>query len=154
MREKIKSVDIGAACATWFALLELAVLLGGISVLLHGCGGSTPREQHTALNRITAVADPTYATAVESCDAARDAIIARQGTSYEEDRRAMYEIHRVCDAMVAGFESLRGSQLTARAAIDSGADAAVAGAIREALALWAELQSMIPELDELGTGGE
>ena len=135
------------------AALAMAILLGSLSLLASGCGAS-PREQHGTLNRITDVADPTYATAVETCDAARDAILARAGTTYEEDRRAMNRVHRVCDPMVASFEALRGSQLTARARIDAGADAAVVEALQHALELWAELQQMIPELDRLGAGGQ
>lgn len=120
---------------------------------LVGCG-ATPREQHEVLNRITLVADPTYVIAVDTCDEARNFIIAREGTTYEEDRRAFDGIHQVCDGIVEGFESLRGTQLTARAAINAGAEGAIRTAILEALALWGRLQAMIPELSTLGRAGD
>jgi hypothetical protein len=131
-------------------VLALAVLLAlGAAMYCSGCG-ATPAQQHRTLNSITNVADPTYAAAVEGCNAARDAIVAREGTTYEADRAAMDEINDVCDAIVTGFETLRGSQFTARAAIDAGAEGAIASAITEALALWARLQAMVPELQTLG----
>ena len=134
--------------------LALALLLTAIAALYcTGCGG-TPAQQHRTLNSITSVADPSYVVALEGCNAARDAIVEREGTTYEADRAAMDEINDVCDAIVTGFETLRGTQLTARAAIDAGASAAVAQAITEALALWARLQAMVPELATLGEAEE
>jgi hypothetical protein len=128
------------------------IALGGALVLASTCAGcgATAAQHHARLNALTTVADPTYAIAVELCDVARDAIVARTGTTYAEDRAAMDEVHAVCDAMVAGFESLRGSQLTARAAIDSGAEGAVLEAISAALALWPAVQAMIARIDALG----
>ncbi len=88
--------------------------------------------------------------AVDTCDAFRDAIVARQETTYEQDRAAMDQVHSVRDPMVAGFEALRGSQATARAALDSGLEGAVAEAISTALELWAQLRALVPELSTLG----
>jgi len=121
--------------------------------VLPGCGPNERRVGHEVLNTVTDVADPTYQLAVDGCDAARDAIIARQGTSYAEDRSAMDQIHEVCDGIVAGFESLRGTQLTARAALDGGLAAAAATAIQQALALWGRLQALVPQIQQLGTSG-
>ena len=119
--------------------------------LMTGCGASQVRTGHEVLNGITDAGDPTYALAVETCDAAHDAIIARAGTTYEEDRSAMDQIHEVCDGIVAGFESLRGAQITARAALDSGAlGPTLAAGIREALDLWERLRRLIPQLATLG----
>lgn len=133
--------------------LAVAVLIGGLAVALSGCGG-TPAQQHSRLNTLTAVADPSYELAVEACDEARDAILARTGTTYEQDRRAMDQINAVCDSIVEGFETLRGSQRTARQAIDSGAEGAAATAIAEALALWPRLQALAEDIEDLGTEGE
>lgn len=132
--------------------LSLAFVVGMNNLV--GCGASEQRAAHITLNGITAVADPTYQIAVDSCDAARDAIVARTGTTSAADRAAMDSIHEVCDGLVLGFESLRGLQLTARVAIDSGSvEAAAVAAIQQALTLWAQLQDLIPQLDTLGTSG-
>lgn len=120
-------------------------------VLLAGCGASQTRTGHEVLNGITDVGDPTYALALETCDAARDAIIEREGTTYEEDRRAMDQIHEVCDGIVLGFESLRGVQVTAREALNTGQfGPTVQAGIREALVLWGQLQALVPQLASLG----
>lgn len=129
----------------------LVLAFAGSATLLTGCGG-TAAEQHARLNALTQVADPTYALVVETCDEARNFILAREGSSYAEDRAAMDQVNAVCDSIVLGFESLRGSQLTARAAIDAGAEGAVLQALMAAFTLWGELQGMIPELDQLGRG--
>ena len=138
----------------WGALLLLlaAVLANNLA----GCGPSQARAGHEVLNTITAVADPTYQLAVDACDASRDAILARQGTSYEADRAAMDQVHAVCDPMVVGFEALRSTQLTARAALDGGLTGAAAIAIQQALGLWEQLQALVPQLQTLGqsSGGE
>lgn len=133
----------------WSLLLFLvsAVLINN----LVGCGAAEQRTAHTALNAITDIADPTYQLAVDSCDAARDVIIERGGTTYAEDRAAMDQIHAVCDPMIIGFESLRSVQITARAAIDSGLPGAAAAAIQEALALWNTLRALVPQIEQLGT---
>lgn len=132
-------------------------LVGGalvlLALLLVGCGGAATRQGHEALNLVTDVADPTYELAMRTCDELRDAIVAREGTTYEQDRAAMDSIHDVCDPIVTGFEALRGTQLTARAALDEGLTAAAEAAIREALALWPRLQAMVRSLQELGTSG-
>lgn len=133
-------------------VVVVLVCVGAVVTLARVCAGcgATPRQQHDVLNRITDVADPTYEAAIAGCDAARDVIVDRDGTTYEEDSAAMDEINAVCDPMVLGFEALRGSQLSARAAIDSGVDAAISTAILEALRLWAQLQALVPDLDALG----
>jgi hypothetical protein len=156
MMDKLESLverfDPGAVLRAGVRVaLVLAALGGGIALAgtCAGCG-ATPREHHTRLNAFTAVADPTYALAVETCDALRDIVVARTGTTYAEDRAAMDEVHAVCDPMVAGFEALRGSQLTARAAIDGGAEGAVLEAITAALAAWPTVQQLIARIDALG----
>jgi hypothetical protein len=128
------------------------IVVAGVMSLCAGCGASA-NSQHRTLNTITDAADPTYELALEGCDVARDAIVARTGTTYAEDVAAMAEVNRVCDGIVLGFEALRATQLTARAAIDAGAEGAVREAILEALRLWAQLQQMTPELDTLGREG-
>jgi hypothetical protein len=139
--------------------LAIVALLLGFAVLannLVGCGPSQARAGHEVLNTITEVADPTYELAVDTCDAARDVIIARTGTTYEEDRAAMDQIHAVCDPMVFGFEALIGTQQTARAALVGGLSAAAAAAIQRGLELWGQLQELVPNILTLGqtSGGE
>ena len=148
IEQLIERYDPGTVGRTVLVIfvLALGITLAGTCA---GCG-ATRGQHHARLNALTTVADPTYAIAVEACDAARDAIVARTGTTYAEDRAAMDEIHAVCDPMVAGFEALRGSQLTARAAIDSGAEGAVLDAISAALALWPDVQRLIARIDALG----
>ncbi len=129
--------------------MRRALLL--LALLAVGCGASQVRTGHEVLNGITDVGDPTYALAVDTCDAARDAIVARAGTSREEDFSAMGEINDVCDGIVIGFESLRSSQISARFALDSGEfGPTVSAMIREALELWNTLRSLIPDLATLG----
>jgi hypothetical protein len=126
-----------------------------LMLLVAGCGGSRA-QQHERLNMLTDVADPTYAMALEACDGSRDIIVVREGTTYEEDTLAMDAVDERCDPIVAGFEVLRGTQLTARGAIERGAQGAVREAIVFALSKWAELQALIPQLLTLGrsSGGE
>ena len=138
-----------AAGAVGPALLVLALAL---SAAAQGCGGGA--QQHRTLTVITDVADPTYAAAVQGCDVARDHVIAREGTTYAEDRADMDAVHLVCDSIVEGFELLRGSQLTARAAIDAGLSGAAQAAVVEALAAWGRLQGLVPRLMRLTSGGE
>lgn len=129
---------------------QLALLAAFLALPMLGCGAAEQRTAHTVLNGITDVADPTYALAVDSCDAARDVIIARTGTTYAEDRSAMDSIHEICDPMVAGFEGLRAAQITARAAIDGGLTGTTLEAIRQALGLWDTLRALVPQLATLG----
>lgn len=132
--------------------VALLVLVLALSAASHGCGGGA--RQHRTLTVITDVADPTYAAALAGCDAARDHIVAREGTTYAEDRTDMDAVHLVCDSIVEGFELLRGSQLTARAAIDAGLSGAAQALIVEALAAWGRLQGLVPRLMRLTSGGE
>lgn len=133
------------------AVLILAIVVTA-SPALAACGANLEQQRagHDILNRVTDVADPTYELAVEGCDAARDAIIARTGTTYDQDRQAMDSVHEVCDPMVEGFETLRGTQLTGRAAIDSGVAGAATEGIVQAMRRWAALQELVPQLATLG----
>jgi hypothetical protein len=152
MVDKIESlVERYDPLAALRVALVLAALGGGL-VLAGQCAGcgATPRDHHARLNAMTSVADPTYAIAVETCDALRDIVIARTGTTYAEDRAAMDEIHAVCDLVIQGFETLRSSQLSARAAIDSGLPGAVEAVVAEALAQWPHLMEMVNNIDRLG----
>lgn len=126
------------------ALLCLAWLLACV-LYASGCGASQA-QQHARLNALTSIADPTYDEAVELCDRLRDLIVEREGTTYAEDRAAMDEVHAVCDPMVAGFEALRASQLTARGAIDSGLGGAGAAAVSAALELWPDALALVERL--------
>lgn len=130
-------------------LLIAALLLA----LLSSCAGASQtqrRTYHEILNNVTAVAQPTYEGFVETCDAMRDAIIARDGTSWMQDRRAMDQVHEVCDRGVAGFEILRDAQMTARDFINSSATEAAVQAVLRAVESWDDLRALIPELDRLG----
>jgi hypothetical protein len=134
--------------------VALLVVLAALAALASASGcGATQRDHHARLNVLTDIADPTYAVAVETCDVLRDVIVERQGTTAAEDRIAMDKINSVCDRMVDGFESLRGSQLTARAAIDGDPGSAIAAAIGAALALWPTVQALAREIETLGMGG-
>lgn len=131
--------------------LTLAALGGALTLAstCAGCGAS-PAQHHARLNAMTDVADPTYAIAVELCDTMRDAVVARPGTTYAQDRAAFDRIHGACDPMIEGFEALRGSQLTARAAVEDDPDGAVAQAILTALAAWPQVQRTARAIDTLG----
>jgi hypothetical protein len=135
-----------------FGVLLLLGALGVVAAWCVGCGASR-QTQHDVLNRVTDVADPTYAIVLETCDAARNVIVERTGTTYEDDTRAMDETDEVCDGLVEGMETLRGTQLTVRAAIDAGAEGAILEGLQHALELWRLLQEKIPELQTLGSGG-
>jgi len=128
-----------------------------LAIFITGCGGVTAqRVAHEALNTMTDVADPTYQMVLDTCDTFRNAIVERQGTTYEQDSAAMNQVDAICDPMVVGFETLRDSQLTARAFIDSGVEAGIGETVRSALALWDQLRLLIPQLGDLGktSGGE
>jgi hypothetical protein len=114
---------------------------------------ATARDHHVRLNALTAVADPTYALAVETCDEARDLIVAREGSTEAQDREDMAAVVLVCDSIVEGFEALRGSQITARAAIDHGLAGAAEALILQGLASWAELQALVPRIIAATTSG-
>jgi hypothetical protein len=144
----IERIDVGGIGRGFVVLLVVALGITLASTCA-GCGASRG-QNHARLNALTTVADPTYAIAVETCDALRDAIVARPGTTWAEDRAAMDQVHEVCDPMIEGFEALRGSQLTARAAIDGETDASVVSALATALALWPTAQAMIARIDALG----
>ncbi len=115
-------------------------------LLLSACSPSQARDGHQVLNTITDIADPTYQQVVDTCDNLRDLIIERADTTYEQDRTDMDRVHEFCDPTVEGFEALRGTQLTAREAIDNGAEAAIAEAVRQALAQWPHVQDLLREL--------
>lgn len=131
----------------WLTYTTLVLLV--LANNLVGC--SSAQQQHTTLNTITDIADPTYRQVVDTCDDMRDAIVAREGTTRAQDERAMSRINAVCDAIILSFEALRTSQLTARAYIDSGLEAAAAQAIQEGLQSWNLLRGMIDQLQDLGT---
>jgi hypothetical protein len=132
--------------------LVLAALGGGIALAgtCAGCG-ATPRDHHMRLNALTSVADPTYAIAVEVCDTMRDAINARPGTTYAQDRAAMDRVNSKCDAVVNSFELIGDAQRGARSMIDAGdGQAKVIAAVAAALAMWPEVQALARDIDALG----
>lgn len=134
--------------------LGLFLTLLGLA-FIEGCSPSQARDGHVVLNTITDVADPTYQQVVDTCDELRDLIIEREGTTYAEDRADMDRVHEYCDPTVEGFEALRGTQLTARAALDSGAEGAVQAAIQAALEQWPHVQELVRELwQSLTSGGD
>lgn len=126
------------------ALLGL-VLLAAILVAASGCGGGAA-AQHRRLNVMTAVADPTYEQVVQVCDDMRDLVVTREGTTEAEDRADMAQIVTICDTAVEGFEALRGTQLTAREALDHGLGAAATQAVQEALGLWPSIRQLAERL--------
>lgn len=145
-QRKPRAPDVGGPVA-----LALACIVGGSAAA--GCGAG-PAEQHARLNALTDIADPTYEQAVELCDRLRDRIVARADSTEAEDRADMQSVHDVCDPMVAGFEALRGSQVTARAAIDDGLGGAASQAIAEALALWPSAQRLVERIRAATAGGD
>lgn len=128
------------------ALLVAGSLVLGVGTL-QACG--TAAQQHRTLNAITTTADPTYEEVVTYCDTLRDRILARPGTTYEQDRSDMDEVHGICDPLVTAFEAIRGTQLTARAFIDSGAEEGARAAVREALVLWPTAQRQAERLFDM-----
>lgn len=132
----------------------VALLVAGSVVLgaglLQACG--TAAQQHRSLNALTTVADPTYEEVVQLCDRMRNRIVERSGTTREQDREDMDEVNEPCDVAVLKFEGIRGSQLTARAFIDSGAEGAARAAVQEALALWPAIQRLAERLFASGGG--
>ena len=138
--------------AAGYALIVLAIALTTALLTCAGCGPAA--QQHRTLNLVTDIADPTYEAALAGCDAARDYIVARQGTSEAEDTADMARVNGFCDTIVEGFEALRGGQVTARAYIDNGLEGAATEAVREALAAWGELQELVPRIQRLTSGGE
>ena len=138
--------------AAGYALIVLAIALTTALLTCAGCGPAA--QQHRTLNLVTDIADPTYDAALDGCDAARDFIVARQGSTEAQDVSDMQAINDVCDTVVDGFEVLRGTQITARAYIDNGLEGAATEAVRQALAAWADLQALVPRIQRLTSGGE
>lgn len=121
------------------ALFTIAIV-----TLINACGGAA--AQHRALNALAETADPSYELAAEACDEAEGAIIARAGTTYEQDREAIASIRSVCDRIFAGFETVRLAHRAARAAVDGGGGALLGEALSSLGDAWLAAQRLLPEL--------
>jgi hypothetical protein len=125
--------------------IALVILAAALVCTLHGCGGAA--DQHRALNGVTAVVQPSYDAAVEACDAHEAAIIARAGTSADDDRAAILATRETCDRFFGAFEAVRVAQRIARAAIEGGGDAALQAAMASLAEAWAALRALAPEIE-------
>ena len=105
---------------TWAILaLGVAVLLLG-PMALTGCGPTQAQTLHSGLNTTTDYADPLYALAVVSCDAAEGQVIASHAPSEREAAAAaLVRVRLECDRVFAGFEEARALQLALRATADA-----------------------------------
>lgn len=131
-------------------------LLGALAIggLASGCGDlGGAASQHRALNVLADTANPTYDLAIESCDEAELFVIARPGTTFEQDEAEMTAIRAACDRVFGGFDALRVAHRLARAAVDGGGDALIAQALAELQAAWDALRALLPEIEGLVTGG-
>lgn len=106
------------------------------------------RGMHVALDSTSDAVNPAYQASVVLCDAAEGAIVARQGSSAEEDQAAMGRVRRTCDGVFAAFEQIRARHQSARALVvafeQTGADMdrdRVLDALGELQAAWRTLQS-------------
>ena len=133
--------------------VALLVLVLALSAVTQACGGSVA-QQHARVNILADIADPTYELALEGCDEARDFIVARQGSTEEADRADMDAVNLACDTIVEGFEALRGSQLTARQAIDAGLSGAAEELLRQGMAQWEHLRTLFERFMQTTSGGE
>jgi hypothetical protein len=129
--------------AAGIAILALLAI-----ALLSACGSAA--QQHRALNALAETADPSYELAITACDEAEGVIIARAGTTYEQDRQAIDEIRVTCDRIFGAFDTLRLAHRSARAAVDGGASALIDEALRSLAEAWSAAQRVLPELAGLG----
>jgi hypothetical protein len=104
----------------WTAIV---VVLTFALVQFVGCGASAVATRaegaHEVLNTVTDIADPSYKLAVSVCNAQEQVIVARTGTTLEEDQAAIAEIREKCDIVFHGFTVLRALQTEARATIEA-----------------------------------
>jgi hypothetical protein len=129
------SMGLGVAIAGALAFIALSTC---------GCGGAA--QQHSALNVLAQTADPSYELSVTACDEAEATVIARDGTTYEEDRESIAAIRSVCDRIFGAFETVRLAHRAARAAVDGGASALLDEAMRSLADAWAAAQRLLPEI--------
>jgi hypothetical protein len=139
------SIELNLMVALVVGFVTLAVAL-----VVVGCG---PHQQHSALDRLADVADPSYALAVEACDEAEGRIIDRPPTSYENDAAAIARIRETCDRVFGAFEALRLAHRAARAAVDGGASGALDAALSSLGEAWRAAQQLLPEIAGMRTAG-
>lgn len=145
---------------------NLIVLLAALAVFLAipGCGAAqradASRALDESLNTITDVVDPAYALLVQTCEARGQAIVDRQGTSYEQDVAAHNLLRRRCTLADDHMQAVRKAQAAARdaaAAFRSGdVDySAAIEALADLRATWDQVRHIIDELtgDEPATSG-
>lgn len=124
------------------------LLLVTLALSSIGCAGTAAKARaegmHEILNIVTDVADPLYGAAVSSCE------MAETVASLRGDQSKIEKIRSGCDKVFAAFESLRDTQLAARAAIEAyladstgerlmkalSAVSAVRNAVEHARAIW------------------
>lgn len=114
-----------------------------------GCGAA---QQHSALNALAETADPSYELSVEACDQAEGLVVARAGTTYEQDIASMTQVRAICDRIFGAFDALRIAHRAARAAVDGGGEALLAEAMRSLGDAWAAAQRLLPEIAGLRAG--
>lgn len=125
----------------------------GLLVLVAACSITQARARsiNDALNVITDVADPSYGMAVTTCDARAAQIVAREGTTQEEDEASFSQLQARCNATFEAFQTIRDLQQAARAAVASATEGnsdALADAQRILIELteaWAHLKNMLEE---------
>lgn len=130
-------------------VVRAIVVVAALVVMVSGCG--TAASQHRALNVVADLANPSYDLAIQACDEAEVFIIARAGTTYDEDAAAIASVRAVCDRVFAGFDALRVAHRVARAAVDGGGEALITQAMAELQAAWDALRALLPEIEGLVT---
>lgn len=89
--------------------------------LMIACGGTLAAKAtgaHRVLNVMADVVNPSYALAVQVCDARELLIVEREGTTLEQDREAIARIRSACDDVFKEFEHIRDVHELARVAIE------------------------------------
>lgn len=127
-------------------MLRTFLLMVAVTLTV-GCGSTA--AHHRALDVLAATVNPSYSLAIESCFAAEDIVIARQGTTEEQDSAAMESIRSTCDRVFGAFDSLRIAHRLARSAVDGGGEALVSTALQELHSAWAALRQVLPEIERL-----
>lgn len=132
------------------------IVVACVALLPCGCGGgglssAQATGMHDGLSAVTDAVDPAYGFAVAACDASEAVIVARAGTTAEQDAHDMADTRAACDRLFHAFEALRQAQLAARAAVDAAALSNDPQLLAHALtaveafrSAWVEVRAMVP----------
>lgn len=108
--------------------------------LLFSCA-SYEHALHASLDATAIAANAAGQTTARMCVAQERLVIARAGSTYEQDQDELMSIRHKCDKVLDLYEQLRRAHNVAADLVESGQNAD--GAIADVVALWARVQEEI-----------